>query len=293
MPDWLKEYPVTLTQFLFYLYHNVHEFMPVFMSSNVLTALAGTLFPMVSAVPGTPLTSPLGSPSKHVGSSSSQSPGSARPDLLHLPSQDDSLTNHPAKRNVMNFLKVLVMDSLSLPTSPKQPPVIDALLDTQPDGSSLAQQNRFQTDLLTLIMDHLVAADILIGEQAALPIVPGGSANHIAPNVFYLAGRLVDKLWQAVFKKNADEVFQFILKLISQAKRRSGTSMLSLEGIFRCLNRTILYMLSRPIRGVADQTAAMEVLHKLMTNRNIIFGRDNPEIEFFGCLTFCLLQLTR
>ncbi len=23
LPDWLKEYPVTLTQFLFYLYHNV------------------------------------------------------------------------------------------------------------------------------------------------------------------------------------------------------------------------------------------------------------------------------
>ena len=284
LPDWLKEYPVTLTQFLFYLYHNVHEFMPVFMSSSVLTALAGTLFPTVAPI--TPRTTPLTSPTR-------QSPGAARPELLHLPSLDDSLTNHPAKRNVMNFLKVLVMDSLSLATSPKQPPVIDALLDAQPEGSSLAQQNRFQTDLLTLIMDHLVAADILIGEQAALPIVPGGSANHIAPNVFYLAGRLVDKLWQAVFKKNADEVFQFILKLISQAKRRSGTSLLSLEGIFRCLNRTILYMLSRPIKGVADQTAIMEVLHKLMTNRNIIFGRDNPEIEFFGCLTFCLLQLTR
>jgi hypothetical protein len=35
--------------------------------------------------------------------------------------------------------------------------------------------------------------------------------------VFYLASRLVDKLWQAVFKKEANEVFQFILKLILQA----------------------------------------------------------------------------
>ena len=279
LPDWLKEYPVTLTQFLFYLYHNVHDFMPVFMSTNVLTTLAGTLFPVIA--PATPVSSPA------------QSPVHVRPELLHLPSVDDSLTNHPAKRNVMNFLKVLVVDSLSLATSPKQPPVIDALLDAQPDHSSLAQQNRFQTDLLTLIMDHLVAADILIGEQAALPVVPGGSANHIAPNVFYLASRLVDKLWQQVFKKKADEVFQFILKLIAQAKRRSGTSMLSLEGIFRCLNRTILYMLSRPIQGVADQTAIMEVLHKLMTNRATVFSRDNPEIEFFGCLTYCLLQLTR
>ena len=192
----------------------------------------------------------------------------------------------------MSFLRVIVVDSLSLPTSPKAPPAIDSLLDAQPELSTVAQKNRFQTDLLTLIMDHLVAADILIGEQAALPIVPGGSANHIAPNVFYLASRLVDKLWQAVFKKNADEVFQFILKLISQAKRRSGTSMLSLEGIFRQLNRTVLYMLSRPVLGVADQMAVLEVLHKLMRNKAVVFSRDNPEIEFFGCLTFCLLQLT-
>ena len=110
----------------------------------------------------------------------------------------------------------------------------------------------------------------------------GGSSNFIAPNVFYLVSRLVDKLWQGVFKKNPDEVFQFILKLISQAKRRSGSSMLSLEGIFRSLNRTILYMLSRPVAGVADQMAVMEVLHKLMSSRAVLFGRDNPEIEFFG-----------
>ena len=84
----------------------------------------------------------------------------------------------------------------------------------------------------------------------------------------------------------------FILNLIAQAKRRSGTSHLSLEGIFRCLNRTVLYMLSRPMTGVQDQVAIMEVFHKLITNRSVLFGRDNPEIEFFGCLTFCLLQLT-
>ena len=110
--------------------------------------------------------------------------------------------------------------------------------------------------------------------------------------MFYLASRLVDKLWQGVFKKEANEVFQFILNLIAQAKRRSGTSVLSLEGIFRCLNRTVLFMLSRPVRCVQDQISVMDVFHKLITNRAVLFGRDNPEVEFFGCLTFCLLQLT-
>ena len=55
-----------MTQFLFYLYHNVHEFMPVFMGSNVLTALAGTLFPMVNSGGGLDTThsSPAGSPAR-------------------------------------------------------------------------------------------------------------------------------------------------------------------------------------------------------------------------------------
>lgn len=47
-------------------------------------------------------------------------------------------------------------------------------------------------------MDHLVAADILIGDQAALPIVQGGNISNIAPNVSYLAARTVDKMWQGM-----------------------------------------------------------------------------------------------
>ena len=44
-------------------------------------------------------------------------------------------------------------------------------------------------------MEHLLDADVLIGEGAALPIVQGGSVQNIAPNVFYLAARIVDKMW--------------------------------------------------------------------------------------------------
>lgn len=52
LPSWLKDYPVTLTQFLFYLYHNVADFMPVFMTEDVLTSLVGTMFPMITASSG-------------------------------------------------------------------------------------------------------------------------------------------------------------------------------------------------------------------------------------------------
>jgi hypothetical protein len=68
LPTWLKEYPITLTQILFYLYHNVTEFMPVFMTEEVLTALVGTLFPTVmgSSSP-TPVNSPFSTPVHETG----------------------------------------------------------------------------------------------------------------------------------------------------------------------------------------------------------------------------------
>jgi len=50
-------------------------------------------------------------------------------------------------------------------------------------------------------MDHLLAADVLLGDQAALPTSSSSSVTytHLANNVFYFAGRIVDKLWQGLF----------------------------------------------------------------------------------------------
>ena len=141
---------------------------------------------------------------------------SATVDDLESDDLDELLTSHPAKKNVMNFMRVIIVDSLSLLSSPKNPPVIDLIVDADPPSTNVRQRSRFQTEILGVIMDHLLAADVLIGDQAALPIVNGGNAQYIAPNVFYLASRLVDKLWQGIFTQSPDEVFQFILKLISQ-----------------------------------------------------------------------------
>jgi hypothetical protein len=96
----------------------------------------------------------------------------------------------------MDFLRVIVVDSLSLPVSTKLPPAIDLVLDAWPEYASTSQQTHYQTEILSILMEHLLAADVLIGEQAALPVVPGGSANNITNNVCYVTARIVDKLWQ-------------------------------------------------------------------------------------------------
>ena len=95
---------------------------------------------------------------------------------------------------------MIVVDSLSLPQSSKTSPVIDLLLDASPEHASRRQRKEYQTDLLRLLMDHLLAADALLGDEAALPITTGGSYQHLANNIFYLAGRVVDKLWQGMKK---------------------------------------------------------------------------------------------
>ncbi|XP_012287062.1 WD repeat and FYVE domain-containing protein 3 isoform X1 [Orussus abietinus] len=275
LPEWLTDYPVTIIQFLFFLYHNFTDFMHVFMSAEVLGALAGTLFPK---------------PGNCQDSSGASTPSDEEPVLVRSPSKDVSLTNHPARKFVMDFLRVIIVDSLSLPVTAKSPPAIDLVLEAWPEHASTGQQTRYQTEVLSILMDHLLAADVLIGEQAALPVVPGGSANNITNNVCYVAARIVDKLWQGALTKDPHEVFDFIVKLIGQAKRRPGA--VSMEGLHHCLNRTILFLLSRSTESIADQMAVLEALHKLTNHRLLVFGAGNHELEFIGCLTYCLLQLT-
>ena len=65
-----------------------------------------------------------------------------------------------------------------------------------PEHASRLQQKEFQTEVLSTLMEHLLAADALLGDQAALPVASGGSYTHTANNIFYFAHRVVDKLWQ-------------------------------------------------------------------------------------------------
>lgn len=282
LPEWLKNHAVSIVQVLFSLYHNMPDFMPVFMSAEVLGALASALFPPKVT-------------SDSAESSGASTPANEEPEpmvLIRTPSEESPLTTHGTRKFVIDFIRVIAVDSLSLSVSGKTTPVIDLILDAYPENSTISQQTCYQTEVLCTLMDHLLAADMLVGDQAAIPVVPLPNAHvqNIAPNVFYLTARIVDKLWQGSLTKDPHEIFDFVVKLIGQAKRRPGN--FSLESLHHCLNRTILFLLSRPTDSIADQMSVLEALHKLTTNRLIVFGAGNHELDFIGCLTYCLLQLT-
>ena len=46
--DWLRDYPVTLVQFLLFLYHNQSDFIQLSVQPDFIAALAATLFPFFS-----------------------------------------------------------------------------------------------------------------------------------------------------------------------------------------------------------------------------------------------------
>ncbi|BFF93489.1 WD repeat and FYVE domain-containing protein 3 [Drosophila madeirensis] len=287
---WLHSHPETIIQLLFSLYQNLSDFTPVMMAGDVVTSLVAVLFPQVSrnAADSEP-NSGASTPTDGTGSSFVLPP----PETLHAAAVQPKITAHPVCKCIIDFLRVIVVDSLGLNMHGKATPVIDLVLDAAPDTADMSLQVQYQTQIIIALMDHLLAADVLVGEQAALPLVPilQSQMQHIAPNVFYLTARIVDKLWQGCLARNPHDIFDFVIKLIAQAKRRS--SSLSLEHLHHSLNRSILFLLSRPTDDSrADQMSVLEALHKIIQHRLLIFGAGNHELEFIGCLTYCLLQLT-
>ena len=71
-----------------------------------------------------------------------------------------------------------------------------AVLQATPEHATRQQRREFQTEVLKSLMDHLLAADALLGEEAALPPSTSSNYSNVVANIFNLTSRIVDKLWQ-------------------------------------------------------------------------------------------------
>lgn len=69
---------------------------------------------------------------------------------------EQSLINHPVRQFIVDFIRVIVVDSLSLPVTGKNSPVIDLVLDAYPEKSSVSQQICYQTEVRRNISTKLV-----------------------------------------------------------------------------------------------------------------------------------------
>lgn len=121
-------------------------------------------------------------------------------------------------------------------------------------------------------MDHLIASDVLLyGNASSLPLTVGQSSDYstLAANVFYFTSRVTDCLWSGSFLGNSQDVFDFIVKLLSQAKRKGGVPI---DALYTSMNRTILYLLSRPVETAAG-IFAFSLFSFLVKFYRIIFAQ--------------------
>lgn len=70
-------------------------------------------------------------------------------------------------------------------------------------------------------------------------------------NVTHFIERMVDKIWDIEYRE-PKQIFEFIVKIINQAKRRGANNFL--DSLFRSLNRTILYELSRKTESIGGKS---------------------------------------
>ncbi|KAH3872283.1 hypothetical protein DPMN_035498 [Dreissena polymorpha] len=280
----LHDYPLTLIQFLLVLYHNLSDFIQLSVQPDFIAALAATLIPYFSPDSEDCVTTPE--------EEFKPFPDSDPVVYVRSPNRDKSgfLTLHPARKYVIEFLRTIVLDSMAQPVAAKSAAVIDIMLEAIPEHATRAQHKEYQTQILRTVMDHLVAVDVLLGDQTSLPLMAGGSHSNMNANVFYFTSRVVDKLVQGSYTRESKEVFDFISKLISQSKRK--TSGISVDSIYKSLNRVVLFQLSRQVDTVVGQTQVLDALHKITNNRALVLGPGNTDGEFLGCLCYCLLNLT-
>jgi hypothetical protein len=76
------------------------------------------------------------------------------------------------------------------------------------------------------------------------------SYKLLLENVTHFIERMVDKIWDIDYRE-PKQIFEFIIKIVNQAKKRGANTFM--DSLFRSLNRTILFELSRKIESIGGK----------------------------------------
>jgi hypothetical protein len=111
--------------------------------------------------------------------------------------------------------------------------------------------------------DQTTALNFGLGDQPSRTtttsrIFPTISSNNmnmssyklLLENVTHFIERMVDKIWEINYRE-PKQIFEFIVKIINQAKKRGTNTYM--DSLFRSLNRTILFELSRKIDSIGGK----------------------------------------
>lgn len=206
------------------------------------------------------------------------------------------------RTTTINFIKLIIVDTLicsNKAITRTQLIIMEQFLDTFQHCSST------QKEILIKLITHLKQIvesqaefqnfiSIHIPSQTPKPVKTNIALNNIVSFISILS----DKIWTDAYTNESGEIFDFCLSylyridLLSLEAPPNARVMQSeeLSRLFKSTNRIILYLLSRPILGMAEKMALIEFLNKIIQSKKIIFSQFNNDPQFFVCLTYCLMQ---
>ncbi|KAG7334069.1 hypothetical protein KOW79_002476 [Hemibagrus wyckioides] len=272
--SWDVQYPGSVMQFLC-LVHSNYPRDTLWASSEFLSSLASAVFP-------TEITESAAGPQSNEDAVDTTAPR----------------LSHPARKQVCDFIRILLMDSLiNIPAKDQHHPFIQ-LLEFSPDNVCQEQKQSFQTELLEFLMDiiHITGQEggqsTHLARDDSSAYSSEGKFTILSENVAFFSKMLVKKLYNGMFMVDPENLLVFVVEQISMAlERKHPQREASVSVLYKSLNRTVLYFLSRPRHTPAEKELILRTLHVLQQHWDIIMATYNASVHFISCLLHCLLLI--
>lgn len=198
--------------------------------------------------------------------------------------------NCSAVLNVIKLLRIMCMDGFVSCQSSQKPgyahecPILEMVLEAAPSFNPELVKI-YQTAVMLSIMKHLEVGneDVVVTLKDIEPF----HKSVVGFTVF--CQRVVDKLWLGYYVKPSNYIYNFLKGLVEQALLKP--KVLSLNELFICLNRVILYQLSVIPESEVEQKDLVDILCLLSSHAHVIFDEMNTDLVFLQCLLYQLLSL--
>ncbi|RXN17560.1 WD repeat- and FYVE domain-containing 4-like protein [Labeo rohita] len=206
--------------------------------------------------------------------------------------------SHPGRKQVCDFIRILLMDSLiNIPVKDGFHPLIQ-LLEFSPDGVCQEQRQSFQTELMEFVMDIIHMTGQEEGQSTHVTrddpsrTKQEGKTAVLVENVAFFSKMLVEKLYSGMFVVEPGNLLVFMAEQIAVAlERGQGHRELTVSVLYKSLNRALLYFLSRPRQTPAEQELIIQTLRVLQEQWDVIMATYNANVQFISCLMHCLVLI--
>ncbi|XP_045926188.1 WD repeat- and FYVE domain-containing protein 4 isoform X1 [Micropterus dolomieu] len=266
--SWELQLPASVMQFLCLL-HNLRPRDPLWALPEFLHALAGVVYPLEGVV-----------------------------EPCVMSEGDYTFKSHPSRKQVCDFIRIVLMDSLLNVSANTNTHPLVLLLEFCPDGASLGQRQSFQTELLELIMDiiHMLSNEeennTHLNSQDSKCESPDGQMGTFMENVVLFSKTLLQKLYSGTFLVDSENLLNFLADQIVVALEKGQTQKeKTLSALYSCSNKVLLYFLSQPRRSQKEKEEVIRALQTFMERWDVLMATYNANVNFVTCLLRCLLLI--